>query len=179
MLYSAIGLAELFAKKHIKPFILALLCVMVLRGGYLTALLAQPQKEAGAVLYSHEKWSEQATVTFAGLGFVNGDIPAQATQLGMNDAFVTTTPTLEKSEFCVIGGYQYAIARNRIFEIKDADVLSATNGWNAFKEQNEQYQFDQLYPDYYYSLFGYWLEGSMGTLYEFPSVYFYYKPAVR
>ena len=179
MLYSAIGLAELFAKKHIKPLILALLCVMVLRGVYLTALLAQPQKEAGAVLYSHEKWSEQATVTFAGLGFVNGDIPAQATQLGMNDAFVTTTPSLEKSEFCVIGGYQYAIARNRIFEIQDANVRSATNGWNAFKEQNEQYQFDQLYPDYYYSLFGYWLEGSMGTLYEFPSVYFYYKPAAK
>lgn len=179
MLYSAIGLAELFAKKHIKPLVLALLCVMVLRGGYLTALLAQPQKEAGAVLYSHENWSEESTVTFAGLGFVNGDIPAQATQLGMNDAFITKTPSLEESEFCIFGGYEYAIARNRIFEIKDANVRSATNGWNTFKEQNEQYRFDQLYPDYYYYLFGYWLEGSMGTLYEFPSVYYYYKPAAK
>jgi len=177
MLYSAIGLAELFAKKHIKALILALLCVMVLRGGYLTALLAQPQKEAGAVLYSNDKWTEESTVTFAGLGFVNGDIPAQATQLGMNDTFITKTPSLEESEFCVFGGYEYAIARNRIFEIKDADVRSATNGWNKFKEQNEQYRFDQLYPDYYYYLFGYWLEGSMGTLYEFPSVYYYYKPS--
>jgi len=177
MLYSAIGLSELFAKKRIKPLILVLLCIMVLRGGYLTALLAQPQKEAGAVLYSHEKWSEQATVTFAGLGFVNGDIPSQATQLGMNDTFITKTPSLDESEFCIFGGYEYAIARNRIFEIKDADVLRATNGWNTFKEQNEQYRFDQLYPDYYYYLFGYWLEGSMGTLYEFPSVYYYYKPA--
>lgn len=179
MLYSAIGLAELFAKKHIKPLILALLCVTVLRGGYLTALLAQPQKEAGAVLYSNENWSDQVTVTFAGLGFVNGDIPAQATQLGMNDTFITKTPSLEESEFCIFGGYEYAIARNRIFEIKDANVLSATNGWNTFKEQNEQYRFDQLYPDYYYYLFGYWLEGSMGTLYEFPSVYYYYKPAAK
>ena len=179
MLYSAIGLAELFAKKHIKPLIIALLCVMVLRGGYLTALLAQAQKEAGAVLYSNENWSEESTVTFAGLGFVNGDIPAQATQLGMNDTFITKTPSLEDSEFCVFGGYEYAIARNRIFEIKDANVRSATNGWNTFKEQNEQYLFDQLYPDYYYYLFGYWLEGSMGTLYEFPSVYFYYKPAAK
>ncbi len=175
MLYSAIGLAELFAKKHIKPLVLALLCVMVLRGGYLIALLAQPQKEAGAVLYSNENWSEESTVTFAGLGFVNGDIPAQATQLGMNDTFITKTPSLEDCEFCVFGGYEYAIARNRIFEIKDANVLSATNGWNTFKEQNEQYLFDQLYPDYYYYIFGYWLEGSMGTLYEFPSVYYYYK----
>jgi hypothetical protein len=179
LLYSAIGLSELLTRKRFKPLLLALLCVMVLRGGYLTALLTQPQKEAGAVLYSHEKWSEQATVTFAGLGFVNGDIPSQATQLGMNDAFVTTTPSLEDSEFCVIGGYQYGIARNRIFEIKDADVLSATNGWNSFREQNEPYRFDQLYPDYYYYLFGYWLEGSMGTLYEFPSVYYYYKPATN
>lgn len=179
MLYSAIGLSELFAKKHIKPLVLALLCVMVIRGGYLTALLAQPQKEAGAVLYSHEKWTEESTVTFAGLGFVNGDIPAQATQLGMNDTFITKTPSLEESEFCIFGGYEYAIARNRIFEIKDANVRSATNGWNTFKEQNEQYRFDQLYPDYYYYLFGYWLEGSMGTLYEFPSVYYYYKPAAK
>ena len=177
LLYSAIGLSELFAKKRVKPIILLLLCVMVLRGGYLTALLTQPQKDAGAPLSTHAKWSSDATVTFAGLGFVNGDIPSQATQLGMNDTFITKTPSLEESEFCIFGGYEYAIARNRMFEIKDADVLSATNGWNTFKEQNEQYRFDQLYPDYYYYLFGYWLEGSMGTLYEFPSVYYYYKPA--
>ena len=177
MLYSAIGLSELFTKKRIKPLVVALLCFMVLRGGYLTALLTQPQKDAGALLSAHANWSDQATVTFAGLGFVNGDIPSQATQLGMNDAFVTATPSLEDGAFCVLGGYQYGIARNRIFEIRDANVLSATNGWNTFREQNEPYLFDQLYPDYYYGLFGYWLEGSMGTLYEFPSVYYYYKPA--
>lgn len=177
MLYTAIGLSELFTRKRIKTLILALICIMVVRGGYLIALFAQPQKDAGAPLYTHEEWSDQATVTFAGLGFENGDIPSQATQLGMNDAFVTKTPSLEDSEFCIIGGYQYGIARNGIFEIKDANVLSATNGWNSFREENEQYLFHQLYPDYYYYLFGYWLEGSMGTLYEFPSAYYFYKPS--
>lgn len=178
MLYTSIGLSELFTRKRVKPLILALLCVMVLRGGFLTALLSQPQKDAGAPLYAHEKWSDQATVTFAGLGFVNGDIPNQATQISFNDAFVTITPSLETNEFCIVGGYQFGVARDKLFEMKNENVLSATNGWNSFREKNEKYLFDQLYPDYYYSLFGFWLEGSMGTLYEFPSVFYYYKPSV-
>jgi hypothetical protein len=179
MLYTSIGLAELFTRKRIKQLVLALLCVMVLRGGFLISLLSRPQKDAGAPLYTHEMWSDDATVTFVGSGFVNGDIPSQATEIYLKDAFISTTPSLEDGEFCIIGGYQFCVARNKIFEIKDADVLSVTNGWNSFRDENDQYLFYQLYPDYYYYLFGFWLEGSMGTLYEFPSVYYYYKPATN
>jgi hypothetical protein len=176
IVYASIGLAELFARKRMKQIAIALLCVMVIRGGYLMFLLTQPQKDAGAPLYTHEKWSEDASVTCTGWGFEDGDIPSQATQISIYDAFITKTPTLEPGTFSIIGGYQYCIARSKIFEIKSNDVLSATNGWNSFREQNQQYLYHQLYPDYYYGLFGYWLEGSMGTLYEFPSVYYYYKP---
>ena len=77
----------------------------------------------------------------------------------------------------MVAGYQYGIARNRIFPINSENVLSATNGWNTFRQENKQYLFDQLYPDDVYYLFGYWLEGSMGTLYEFPSAYYYYMPS--
>lgn len=179
LLYAAIGLAELLTRKHIKQLVLALLCVMVLRGGFLTLLLWQPQKDAGAPLYAHEKWSNQATVTVAGTGFVNGDIPNQATQINMKEAFVTIEPRLEAGEFYLLGGYQYGIARSRIFDITNAAVLSVTDGWNSFRAKNEPYLFAQLYPDFYYQLFGFWLEGSMGTLYEFPSVYYYYKPSAN
>ena len=179
ILYTSIGLAELFTRKRVKQLVLALLCVMVLRGGFLLSLLSQPQKDAGAPLLAHEMWSDDATATFVGSGFVNGDIPSGATEIDLKDAFLSTTPALEDGEFCIIGGYQYCVARNKIFEIKDADVRSVTNGWNSFREENAPYLFYQLYPDYYYSLFGYWLEGSMGTLYEFPSVYYYYKPAAK
>ena len=177
LLYAAVGLSELFTRKSAKPIVLALLCIMLLRGGFFTVLLTQPQKDAGAPYRSHEHWSEDAAVTFAGAGFVNGDIPSQAKQISLNDAFVTVTPSLNPGEFCIVGGYQYCVARNKIFEIKNDDVLRATNGWNTFRDTNEKYRFDQLYPDYYYSLFGFWLEGNMGTLYEFPSVYYYYMPS--
>jgi len=179
LLYTAIGLSELFTRKRIKLLILALLCVVVIRGGFFTALLSQPQKDAGAPLYTHEKWSDHATVTFAGAGFVNGDIPSQATQISLNDAFVSAMPSLKAGEFCILGGYQFCVARNRIFEIKNADVLSITNGWNFFRDKNDKFLFYQLYPDYYYYLFGFWLEGNMGTLYEFPSVYYYYMPSTN
>lgn len=176
ILYSSIGLTELFTRKRMKQVVLALLFVMALRTGYLTYLWSQPQKDAGAPLYAHEKWSEDAAVTFTGMGFATGDIPTQAKQVSIYEAFISQTPTLEAGEFQVVGGYQYCIARNGIFEINNKDVLSIKNGWNTFRDENEQYLFYKLYPDYYYSLFGYWLEGSMGTLYEFPSVYYYYKP---
>ena len=177
ILYTSIGLSELFTRKYIKQIIIALLCVMVIRGGYFIFLLSQPQKDAGAPLYTHEKWSDDAAVTFIGYGFVKGDIASQATQIDRSDAFITKTPPLEAGDFCVIGGYQYCLARNRIFEIQNADVLSITNGWMAFRDKNDKYLFCQLYPDYYYYLFGFWLEGSMGTLYEFPSVYYFYRPS--
>ena len=179
LLYVAIGLSELFSRKGVKQIVLALLCVMVLRGGYFVALLSQPQKDAGAPLRTHAMWTEDAVATFVGSGFVNGDIPSTATQISLTDAFVSTTPTLKAGEFCAIGGYQYCVARNKIFEIDNAAVLSMTNGWNSFREENEKYLFAQLYPDYYYALFGFWLEGNMGTLYEFPSVYYYYMPSAN
>jgi len=71
------------------------------------------------------------------------------------------------------------VARNQIFEIDNAAVLGITNGWNSFRNKNEKYLFAQLYPDYYYDLFGFWLEGNMGTLDEFPSVYYYYMPSTN
>ncbi len=179
LLYSAIGLSELLTRKYIKQLVLALLCVMVLRGGFLTSLLWQPQKDAGAPLYTHQQWSDQVPVTVAGTGFVNGDIPNQATQINLKEAFVSITPCLKAGEFYLLGGYQFGIARNRIFDINSDAVLSVTDGWNSFRTKNEPYLFAQLYPDYYYELFGFWLEGSMGTLYEFPSVYYYYKPSAN
>jgi hypothetical protein len=176
ILYAAIGLAELFSRKYIKQIVIALMCVMVIRGGYLMFLLSQSQKDAGAPLYTHEKWSDDANVTFTGWGAEDGDIPSEATQISIYDAFIKQTPTLNAGEFSIIGGYQYCIARNKIFTMKNEDVLRATKGWESFRDQNAPYLYHQLYPDYYYDLFGYWLEGSMGTLYEFPSIYYYYKP---
>ncbi len=177
MIYAAIGMSELFARKRIKQLILALLCIMIVRGGFFTYLLSQPQKDAVAPLYTHEKWSDRAAVTVTGTGFTEGDIPGQATQISMYDAFLSLTPSLNAGEFQMIGGYQFGIARNRIFEMKNADVISATNGWDSFREENDPYLFYKLYPDYYYDLFGFWLEGNMETYYEFPSVYYYYKPS--
>lgn len=44
-----------------------------------------------------------------------------------------------------------------------------------FKNVNKGYYVGSAYPDYYYYLFGYWIKGTTGTDYEFPSCAVYYR----
>ena len=98
------------------------------------------------------------------------------TKVYVLSAFVTQTPLLNAGDFCVTRPYQFGLARTMRFLIRDFDEQSLTSGWNFFHNQNVPYLFEKLYPDRYYAQFGYWLEGSTGTPYEFPSAYFYYRP---
>jgi len=176
ILYTCIGLSELLERKIWKQLIIALLCIMVLRGGYFVGLLSQPQKDVGEPLVANPNWSEQAAVTVLGNAFVYGEIPGEVTRIDTNSAFLTQTSSLDAGEFCVTGPYQFAMARTLHGFVKNASALSITDGWNSFRDQNATFLFHKLYPDDYYILFGLWLEGNTGTPYEFPSVYFYYKP---
>ena len=174
--YTCMGLSALVKRKRWKPLVLALLCVMVLRGGFLIGLLSQPQKDVSEPLRSNANWKDRAAVTVLGNAFLYGEIPGDVNKVDVSNAFVTQTPSLSTGEFCVTGPYQFGLARTMRFLIHDADVQRLTDGWNSFRDQNAPYLFEKLYPDGYYALFGYWLEGSTGTPYEFPSAYFYYKP---
>ena len=174
--YTCMGLSALVKRKRWKPLVLALLCVMVLRGGFLIGLLSQPQKDVSEPLRSNANWKDRAAVTVLGNAFLYGEIPGDVNKVDVSNAFITQTPSLSTGEFCVTGPYQFGLARTMRFLIHDADVQRLTDGWNSFRDQNAPYLFEKLYPDGYYALFGYWLEGSTGTPYEFPSAYFYYKP---
>ena len=176
ILYTCMGVSTLLERKRWKPLLLALLCIMVLRGGFLIGLLSQPQKDVSEPLRSNANWKDRATVTVLGNAFLYGEIPGEVTKVDVSKAFLTQAPSLNAGEFCVTGPYQFGLARTMRFLIRDGDVRRMTDGWYSFRDQNAPYLFEKLYPDAYYSLFGYWLEGSTGTPYEFPSAYFYYKP---
>ncbi len=51
------------------------------------------------------------------------------------------------------------------------------NRWHRFKTINADYFHCQAYPPAYYALFGYWIKGTTGTDYEFPTNRLYYRPA--
>ena len=176
LLYTCIGVSTLLERKGWKPLMLVLLCVMVLRGVFLIGLLSQPQKDASEPLRSNPNWSDRVVVTVLGKAYLYGEISGDLTQIDMLDAFLIQTPALKSHEFCVTGPYQFGLARTMRFLIRDADVQRLTDGWDSFRDQNSSFLFEKLYPDAYYALFGYWLEGSTGTPYEFPSAYFYFKP---
>ena len=176
LLYTCIGVSTLLERKGWKPLMLVLLCAMVLRGVFLICLLSQPQKDANEPLLSNPNWSDRVVVTVLGKAYLYGEISGDLTEIDMLDAFLIQTPALKTREFCVTGPYQFGLARTMRFLIRDADVQRLTDGWDSFRDQNAPYLFEKLYPDFYYALFGYWLEGSTGTPFEFPSAYFYYKP---
>lgn len=46
--------------------------------------------------------------------------------------------------------------------------------WQTFKTVNKAFYKGQVYPEHYYWLFGYWIKGTTGTDYEFPSNRLYY-----
>lgn len=48
--------------------------------------------------------------------------------------------------------------------------------WAEFREVNDKYLVGQLYPDSWYLLFGFWVKGSTGTVFEFPCNLFFLRP---
>lgn len=68
-----------------------------------------------------------------------------------------------------IGGFQYN------FLPKKYSVFASSTAWRSFAAVNEEYCVGRLYPQYYYYLFGYWLSGTTGTAFEFPTCTVYYR----
>ena len=85
------------------------------------------------------------------------------------------TARLEEGELLITATLDYSRCNRYFFPIYDEIVNAGIERWEMFKNVNKEYYVGSAYPDYYYYLFGYWIKGTTGTDYEFPSCAVYYR----
>lgn len=178
-LYTSWGLYQLMSKKLMRAAALSLCVLMVGRGVFFIAVLSESSR--GDVLLEtltqHEAWEDRkATVTLGNIYHSGGvSIPGPTRNVPMDALYAGAFPELQPGEFLVTAPLDYCFAEDYLFPITHGLVRTLIDGWQDFKAANRPYYIGQPYPDAYYLLFGYWLHGSSGTMFELPTNYVYYR----
>ena len=64
-----------------------------------------------------------------------------------------------------------------LFPVGNSEASTLNARWADFKRINRSCFVGSAYPSRYYYLFGYWLKGTSGSYFEFPTNYVYYRSA--
>lgn len=187
-IYVAIAVGELACKgRWCKSLCTALCALMVIRGSYLIYTMTEPAEYERmnrlieqAVDDNWEKTTKLESVMGMWLPFDEENCKnlelASLYDGGYEGRFSSAeTARLEKGELLITATLDYSRCNRYFFPIYDEIVNGGTASWEMFKKVNEEYYVGSAYPDYYYYLFGYWIKGTTGTDYEFPSNYVYYR----
>ena len=83
---------------------------------------------------------------------------------------------LREGELLISTYQEYGIGTPYCLPISHSTVQSYIDRWTDFKQINGQYEVGRLYPDSYYTLFGFWIKGTTGMYFEFPCNIFYLRP---
>lgn len=181
ILYASYGVYRLALTKRARLAAYLLLAVTALRGAYLLYALAQPSRGYAIeeLLTTNPGWSERSgTVLLSGYT-ISGSItiPEPTQVLSIEELYAPQAPLeFEKNMFLITDPFAHSMAGIRLAPVTDARVLDVKRLWERFLAENEAYYLGTPYPQHYYWLFGYWLHGSTGTHYEFPTNYVYYFP---
>ena len=190
LLYACDGAGMLLERRGVKRVaVLALTALMVLRGGYFIYALSERDaaERYAELVYSapDENWS-RTTLLMAGAqlpletdGLVNyipediaWDAKTYATTLDPD-----TSRYLEPGELLISQSQSHGWCQHYLFPVRDPRIIYIINRWDNFVAKNKDCFVGQVYPEHYYYLFGYWVRGTTGTDYEFPSNMVFYKSA--
>ena len=82
---------------------------------------------------------------------------------------------IDTGEMVITGSIEYGRGQGYFFPIDNEEANKHYERWEAFKRINSNYFVGSVYPQKYYYLFGYWIKGTTGCSYEFPTNYVYYR----
>ncbi|MBP3648966.1 MAG: glycosyltransferase family 39 protein [Clostridia bacterium] len=174
MLYSAWALDSLWRKKGWKP-VLAVLCgLMIIRSSALLSFMTVPdQSEAlRAHMLQSDCWEERKNTVV--LGNIGGYCPEPVRYSPMDQLTWFAFPEVESGEFVITAAMEYGYVKRAV--LKDLVVYPIEDKWDAFVAENLTGLIKNAYPQWYYSMFGYWLPASSGALFEFPNMCLFYCP---
>lgn len=186
-IYAATAVGELYdnGEKRLRSLLCVLALFMICRGGFF--LLALSEHDSGKrvdrliLAAEDENWRETslvATKPLSGpyLSFDSNllrnssEVYIQDERFGQPD-----TAELRPGEMVITGTEAFSRSNRYIIPFDSEMVHDLICNWETFQYVNEPYLIGHPYPTYYYYLFGYWIKGTTGTDYEFPTNYVYYR----
>ncbi len=185
-LYVASEAARWFEEKGLKKrIVLALTVIMIVRGGYYISVLSERQGAARLnekiLAAADSKW--QHTILLGPgffLPFDNGIlIDPEPWNIGEAGFCTEEELKMKPGDLLICATQDYSRCNPYFFPISHPQAKQQIESWQLFKTLNHEHYQGQVYPEYYYWLFGYWIKGTTGTDYEFPSNRVYYCRLLR
>ena len=183
MLYAAAGLGQLCRKRAWRWAALALCLLMVIRASVLIALLGDHDREEQAVeeLLQLAESSGEGELLVLGNNAFDGELclrmPESAQIIYNVTLYEGDFPTLLPGMRILTASMEHGIAKTCLFPPNKEWIINIDAGWERFREENAPWLVAKLYPDWIYTLFGFWVHGSTATTYEFPTNWLYIRPA--
>ncbi|MBQ7736604.1 MAG: glycosyltransferase family 39 protein [Oscillospiraceae bacterium] len=156
----------------------AAVLVLVLRGGANVAAMTEDTGTARlqAIVNASVTDSWNKTTLLLPGHFLEIDYTGLKAPVNLDLTFEESPGELESGELVIASTLDHSRANHYIVPPFNRDVKDIIRRWDDFKAVNEKYRVGSVYPEYYYWLFGYWVKGTTGTDYEFPTNTIYYKP---
>ena len=185
-LYAADGAAELLSDRlpRRRAAVCFLTLFMVVRGGwYVMALSERNSGERLNCLISSvegqpNSYTLLATKPLSG-PYLEYDVSLtpDAREVYIQDERFAdpATAELRPGELVITGTEDFSRSNRYLIPYEDERIHDLICNWETFKNVNERWYVGQAYPRFYYYLWGYWIKGTTGTDYEFPSNYVYYR----
>lgn len=164
-----------------KKAILVILCVgMSLRGGALLTLLGTDDGTDTMLRFMEqvprESYSFITELKPGHMAFGDTDLPMRVVAEDLKDERFAESLSLREGELLISTWQEHGIGSPYVLPITNKPVKEYISRWKAFKQENSAYFLGQLYPDWYYSLFGFDIKGATGMIFEFPANRFYLNP---
>ena len=184
-LYAAFYIGEKLEQNRKKRVAIVLLMVMIMRGGYYLICLSEKNGDDRLIRLVNETVDdhlEETTLLIPGY-FISFEYDAYlvARYKRLEDDYISNEDELriKPGELIITGTEEFSRCNRYFFPIRETNSARkhANNliaNWEKFKDINKTAFVGQIYPTHYYYLFGYWIKGSTGTDYEFPTNRVYY-----
>lgn len=173
--YCAILCGKLWHIRRARAFFTAMLAVMVVRGSYYLLVLGtdNPVQRLNSVLAQAETAVQEVTLSNPSycLPFPEEALPEHDT-ISFSERFHSDDVSIRPGELLITVDMDYHWGQPYIIPVEDTYIPV----WKQFKQVNKDFYIGSVYPNYYYPLFGFWIKGTTGTRYEFPTVQFFLHP---
>ena len=186
-IYAATAVGELYDNggKKLRSLLCVLALIMICRGVFFLYTLSEHDsgKRVDRLILEaeDENWRETSLVATRPLSgpylSFDSNLLRNSKEVYIQDERFMQPDTAElRPGEMVITGTEAFSRSNRYMIPFDSDMVhDLICNWETFQDVNEPYLIGRPYPTYYYYLFGYWIKGTTGTDYEFPTNYVYYR----
>ena len=176
-LYVAAGAGEWFCHGHGRRRVVVILAaLLVIRGGWNIAAMTgdrgADRLDRRIESAAGETWRR---TTLLEPGFFLSFDPAGLRSPVSEDLLHEEARELEPGEMVVTATQAHGRCAHYLLPCSHPEANTLIRRWDDFRSLNREYYRGSVYPEYYYWLFGFWIKGTTGTDYEFPTNAVYFR----